>query len=166
MGLFAKDHALEAVELRTRSAKPGLRGFEFEKLPRTVRHQIYRELLLKPVDDDSAAEDDGDSYASEHDKLSERIEGLMVDIGEGDNQMHPEIMRTNKKIHDEASAVLYGENWFTWSLYGDKYRPIWRWPDFGKTECPRHSSPNCASTSAPGAMSTTLPRQTQFTGPP
>ncbi|KAF6238376.1 hypothetical protein HO173_003656 [Letharia columbiana] len=106
MGLFAKDHALEAVELRTRSAKPGLRGFEFEKLPRTVRHQIYRELLLKPVDDDSAAEDDGDSYASEHDKLSERIEGLMVEIGEGDNQMHPEIMRTNKKIHDEAAAVL------------------------------------------------------------
>ncbi len=58
MDLFAKDHPLEAAAMRTQSAKPKLSGFEFEELPPTVRHRIYRELLLKPqkYDDGSAAE--------------------------------------------------------------------------------------------------------------
>ena len=49
-------------------------------------------------------------------------------------------MRTNKNIHEEAAAVLYGENWFTWSLYGDQYRPMWRWSEAEKIKCPRHYS--------------------------
>ena len=97
MDLFAKDHPLEAAAMRTQSAKPRLRSFEFEELPPTIRHRIYRELLLKPkeMDGHSAAEGDDDDYASEHDKINERITYLMVEIGEGDNQMHPEIMRAN-----------------------------------------------------------------------
>lgn len=107
MDIFAKDHPLEAAALRTQSAMPGLRSFEFEKLPPTVRHKIYRELLLKPGEFDSQSED---GYLSEHDELGHRIQDLLVVIGKGDNQMHPEIMRTNKSMHDEAAAVLYGEN--------------------------------------------------------
>ncbi len=142
MDLFAKDHPLEAAAIRTQSAKPKLRSFEFEELPPTLRHSIYRELLLKPkeVDDHSAAEGDDDDYASEHDKISERIEYLLIEIGEADNQMHPEIMRANKRIHEEAAAVLYGENWFTWSIYGDEYRPMWHCPLLRIIECPRHYS--------------------------
>lgn len=68
MDLFAKDHPLEAAAMRMRSAKPLLRSFKFEELPPTARHRIYRELLLKPkeADDHSAAEEDDESYASEH----------------------------------------------------------------------------------------------------
>ncbi|CAD6568189.1 MAG: hypothetical protein ASARMPRED_001447 [Alectoria sarmentosa] len=141
MDLFAKDHPLEAAALRAQGVKPKLRTFEFEELPSTARHRIYRELLLKPKrNEDHSAAEDNDSYASEDEKLSERIEWLMIEIGEGDNQMHPEIMRTNRNIHNEAAAVLYGENWFTWGLYGDQYRPMWRSPEAEKIECPRHYS--------------------------
>lgn len=137
MDLFAKDHPLEAAALRTQSAMPGLRSFEFEKLPPTVRHKIYRELLLKPREFDSQSED---SYLSEHDELGHRIQDLLVVIGDGDNQMHPEIMRTNKSIHDEAATVLYAENWFSWSLYWDQYRPMWRFSRGEKRLCPRRYS--------------------------
>ena len=123
--------------MRTQSAMPRLRSFEFEKLPPTMRHKIYRELLLKPREFDSESED---SYLSEHDELCHRIQDLLVVIGEGDNQMHPEIMRTNKIIHDEAAAVLYGENWFSWSLYGDQYRPMWHFPRCETAVCPRRYS--------------------------
>ena len=54
--------------------------------------------------------------------------------------MHLEIMRTNKTIHNEAAAVLYGENWFPWSLYGDQYRPMWRFPEGERILCPRRYS--------------------------
>ena len=146
MDLFAKDHPLEAAALRTQSAKCVLRSFEFEKLPPTVRHKIFRELLLKPQRLDIQIEE---SYSSEHEELGDRIEGIMVEIGEGDNQMHPEIMCTSKKIHKEAAAVLYGENWFTWSIYGMGYVPMWHTLDRLYTpytplskppECPRHYS--------------------------
>lgn len=142
MDLFAKDHPLEAAVLRMQSAKPRLRTFKFEELPFAARHGIYKELLLKLKDhnDDEPAEDDNDSYASEHGKLSERIENLRIEIGEGDNQMHPEIMRTNKKIHDEAAAVLYGENWFTWSVYGMDWSPMWQDTPSDKKLCPRRYS--------------------------
>lgn len=85
MDLFAKDHPLEAAALRAQGVKPRLRTFEFEELPPTARHRIYRELVLKPKgnEDHSAAEDDY-SYASEHEKLRERIEWLMIEIGAGE----------------------------------------------------------------------------------
>ena len=118
----------------TQSAMPVLRSFEFEKLPPTVRHKIYRELLLKPGEFDSQSED---RYLSEHDELGHRIQDLLVEIWEEDNQMHPEIMRTNKSIHDEAAAVLYGENWFSWSLSGHQYQPMWRFPWVETSLCPR-----------------------------
>ena len=107
-----------------------------------MRHRIYRELLLKPIpyDDGSAAGNDDDSYASEHDKLSDRILDLTIVIGEGDNQMHPEIMRTNQKIHEEAAAVLYGEDWFSWSLDGDGDQPMWHCPWLKTIQCSRHYS--------------------------
>lgn len=140
MDLFAKDHPLEAAALRRQSAKPKLRNFMFEELPTTVRHRIYKELLLKPKETDDVSQPDDDSYTTEHEKVSELIENLMILIGEGDNQMHPEIMRTNKKIHEEAATVLYGENWFTWETDGMQYRPMWRWSQSGELLCPRRYS--------------------------
>ena len=135
MDLFAKDHPLEAAALRMQIAGSKIRSFEFEKLPPTVRRRIYRGLLLKPIAfDDMLAE----SYDSEPDALSNS--GLAIFIGEGDNQMHPEIMRTNKKIHKEAAAVLYGENTFEWSLYGHEYLSLWHFMQGASTSCPRHYS--------------------------
>ncbi len=64
----------------------------------------------------------------------------MIIIGVGDNQMRPEIMRTNKKIHEEAAAVLYGENWFSWSLDGVGYQPMWYFLPLKRTRCPHHYS--------------------------
>lgn len=137
MDLFAKDHPLEASALSTQIAKPELRGFEFEELPSTVRHRVYRELLLKPRQSDFEREN---FYSNEHQELTYRVESLMITIGEGDNQMHPEIMRTNKKIHEEAAAVLYGENWFEWSVLGMGYEAMWHWPYQKKAVCSRRYS--------------------------
>lgn len=109
----------------------------FEELPPTVRHRIYRELLLKPNVDDSQSEAE---CFNEHDEIRDRIVYLEVEFLEDNHEMHPEIMRTNKKIHEEAAAVLYGENWFTWSLYGRVFPPIWHWPDHETTLCPRRYS--------------------------
>ena len=135
MDLFAKDHPLEAAALRMQSAKPKV-IFKFEELPITVRRRIYRELLLKPKKFDNVSQPDDDEY----EKLSELTENLMVIIGEGDNQMHPEIMRSNKKIHEEAATVLYGENWFTWETDGMQYRPMWRCDHSDELWCPRRYS--------------------------
>lgn len=60
----------------------------------------------------------------------------MIELGEEDNhEMHPEIMRTNKKIHQEAAAILYGENWVTEDILEIKKQPI-----RGVNRCPRHYS--------------------------
>ena len=125
MDLFAKDHPLEAAALRRQSAKPELRGFVFENLPPTVRHRIYRELLLRPKQYDFGS---ADWYPSEHDRLSARTEGLLIEIGTGPYEIYTEIMCTNGNIHEEAAAVLYGENWFEWSVYGMQYQAMWHWP--------------------------------------
>lgn len=142
MDLFAKDHPLEAAALRTQSAKPRLRNFVFEELPPAARRRIYRALLLKreEVGDRGVSQSDDDSYVSEHGKWSDLLVELMIEIGEWDNQMHPEIMCTNKRIHEEAAAVLYGENWFTWTLCGAGHQPMWTWPLDKKSRCPPHYS--------------------------
>ena len=69
-----------------------------------MRHRIYEELLLVPKynNDESA-----NWWINEHDELGCRIEGLMIDICEdGTYGIHPEIMSTNRRIHEEAAAVL------------------------------------------------------------
>lgn len=97
--------------------------------------------MLKPIPfhGRSAAEDDDDSFVNEYDKLCERIEDIIA-FGEGETEMYPEIMRTNKMIHKEAAAVLYGDNWFAWSLDGLTYQPMWTWPNLEKHYCPRRYS--------------------------
>lgn len=137
MDLFAKDHPLEAAALREKIAKSRLRSFVFEELPHAVRHRIYRELLLKPNHDDSQSEAE---YFNEHDEIRDRIMNLKVEFLEDNHEMHPEIMRTKKKIHEEAAAVLYGENWFTWDLFGRLLQPIWHGLDHETTLCPRRYS--------------------------
>ena len=137
MDLYAKDHPFEAAALRMQIAKPKLRSFVFEELPPRVRHRTYRELLLKPREWDNESEA---PYFSEHEELSARIGGLMIDFLDPNGEMHPEIMRTNKRIHEEAAAVLFGENWFAWSTYGNGYWPIFHWRDHGTTKCQRRYS--------------------------
>lgn len=69
-------------------------SFPFLRLPREIRDQIYRELLLNPYP-------------------------LIVHLRraytfEAGTRPYPAILQTSKQIHDEAAAVLYGENtWFS-----------------------------------------------------
>ena len=139
MDLYAKDHHLEAAALRLQIAKAKLRSFVFEELPPTVRHRIYRELLLRPREWDNESEP---SDLSEREGLRYRIEGLMIDFLDDNHRMHPEIMRTNKRIHEEAATVLYGENWFAWNIYGFRYVPMFHrgMDQCHATLCPRRYS--------------------------
>lgn len=54
--------------------------------------------------------------------------------------LHPGILRTNKLIHKEASAVLYGENPFSWCASALIRMPVWHMADPRKTFLPRHYS--------------------------
>ncbi|KAJ4360311.1 uncharacterized protein N0V89_000872 [Didymosphaeria variabile] len=66
----------------------------FLGLPREVRNLIYRELLLNT-----------------HPLI---VHLRRVHRFEASTRPYPAILRTNKQIHDEAAAVLYGENtWFS-----------------------------------------------------
>ena len=68
-----------------------------------MRLGIYRQLLL--VDDEY------------HEEINlDELEGL---------EMHPAILRCNKKIHDEAASVLYGENTFYFMLSGREWIGLW-----------------------------------------
>ena len=138
MDQFAKDQPFEAVELRTQDTKSDLRSFEFEKLPSNVRQKIYRELLLVPeYDDDDECPDD---YVNEHEELHARIGRQMINLSDDCNhELHPEIMGTNKKIHQEAATVLYGENWFEWDVQGMEEGSMWLGNWATKTVCtPRY----------------------------
>ena len=104
-----------------------------------MRHRIYRELLLKPNLDDSQGEAEVD-YFDEHQRLADRILYLEIEYLEDSHEIYLEIMRTNKKIHEEAAGVLYGENWFTWSVYGYEYQPISHCPRGETALCPRRYS--------------------------
>ncbi|KAL1598748.1 hypothetical protein SLS60_007889 [Paraconiothyrium brasiliense] len=66
----------------------------FLALPREVRNLVYRELLLNT-----------------HPLI---VHLRRVHRFEASTRPYPAILRTNKQIHDEAAAVLYGENtWFS-----------------------------------------------------
>ena len=119
MSPLVLEHLLQATAFRSENAHPSLRTFVFEKLPFKVRRRIFRELLLKPREFD--VENPG--YDDECAALNALVEDLMIYIGKGTYHMHPTIMRTNKKMHKEAAAVLYGENWYAWSI---------------RTRCPRY----------------------------
>ena len=103
---------------RSKNANPNLRSFVFEELPFKVRRRIFRELLLKPREFDVEMP----IFDDECLVLDALVDDLLVDIGGEEYYMNAEIMRTNKKIHNEAAAVLYGENWFIWRI---------------RTKCPR-----------------------------
>lgn len=87
--------ALSAVKLS--------KEHSLETFPTEVRLQIYRELLL--VDDEEYEEIELDE-----------LEGL---------DLHPAILRGNRKIHDEAASVLYGENTFKHTLAGFQHIKLW-----------------------------------------
>ena len=115
MDQFAAKHPSKAAALSMQSSKPELRTFKLKNLPQRPRQKIYRELLLVPKhnDDESA-----DWWLNDHGELGELTEGLMIEIFEvRPYGIYPEIMRTNKKIHKGAAAILYGENRFTWSIF-------------------------------------------------
>lgn len=139
MDLSGKKHMLSV--LSRECTKPKLRSFEFEELSQTVRHRIFREVLLKPklVEDDSTAENDEDSYPGEHEKSNERrIERaivLMTRITKCIRRLGVPTGRSTKK-----PLVSCMENWFTWDLYGCQYQSMWLLPDFDKTLCRRHYS--------------------------
>ena len=81
-------------------------SLEFEAFPVEIRLKIYRELLIY---------DDGEKL----DPTERRY---------NHTRLHPQILACNRKIHDEAATVLYGENCFTWEVVG--YYPDKLWHDF------------------------------------
>ncbi len=93
-----------------------LRSLDFEAFPGEIRLKIYRLLL---------ADDAG-----------------ILDPTEWVDEMplHTNILRCNKKIHDEAAAVLYGENCFDWDMRGDRNRKLWHRDGSAKTCVPRKYS--------------------------
>ena len=113
------DHPVKAAVFRSTNGNPNMRSFVFEELPVEVRRRIFRALLLKPRKHLSQDPDTGFT-------LYNSLYGdQMIEIGGRHYHMHTKIMCTNKRLHNEAAAVLYGENWYVWSLY---------------TICPRHYS--------------------------
>ncbi|KAJ4292030.1 hypothetical protein N0V90_009929 [Kalmusia sp. IMI 367209] len=80
-------------------------AFPFLRLPSEIRNMVYRELLLS-------------AYPF--------IMHLRIAFWyENGKRPYPAILQTNKQIHDEAAAVLYGENtWF--SSAGNSFFP---WAD-------------------------------------
>lgn len=99
----------------------GLRRLEFEGFPLEVRKRIYRYLLIKttcnPVWDtyESDGSDEGEIRVVFQDY---EISPLMIDKERG---LYPALLRTNRKIHDEAADVLWGENHFKWGLSGNTW---------------------------------------------
>ena len=88
---------------------------KFEDLPGEIRVKIYRFLLID-------------------DEYVEEIETL------GETELDPSILRTNKKIHNEAAAILYGENHFVWYLRGDQPRKLWHYDQLMETYISRRYS--------------------------
>ena len=119
----------------TQSKMSGLRRLEFEKFPVAVRFRIYALLLIYrnqeyseiTVDLEDISRDD-DDMGDYHDKMRDISDVLAIEPFEPYSDLHPAILRTNKKIHTEASIVLWGMNLFKWSLWGDQSRPMWH-PD-------------------------------------
>ncbi|KAF2200858.1 hypothetical protein GQ43DRAFT_432132 [Delitschia confertaspora ATCC 74209] len=69
--------------------------FPFECLPRELRNKVYRELLILNF-----------PMMLIHSRPS------WPDLHDPGWKLYPEILRTSKKFHQEASEVLYGENSF------------------------------------------------------
>lgn len=71
-----------------------MKAFPFLQLPSEIRQMIYRELLL-----------------STHPLIVHFRYAYWFETG---TRPYPSILLANKQIHDEAAAVLYGENtWFS-----------------------------------------------------
>ena len=54
--------------------------------------------------------------------------------------LYPNILRSNNLIHKEASAVLYGENPFSWRASALNRMPVWHLADLSKPFLPQHYS--------------------------
>lgn len=98
---------------------PHLEALGFEAFPAEVRLKIYRELLIN--------EDEQDLDPPE----------MCGNPGSG---LHPQILACNKKIHDEAATVLYGENRFTFMFAGNCPIKLWHPIESDKTILPRRYS--------------------------
>ena len=98
------------------------RPFVFEDLPTKARLRIYRELLIQ----------------IHH--LSDEITEIDPVFESESVYLHPGILRTNKKIHTEASKVLYGENIWFWSIHGLHTQKLWHFMDHKETQIARRYS--------------------------
>lgn len=96
-----------------------LRTLEFEAFPTEIRLKIYRELLV--------------------DKDGQELDPPEI-RGFSDKGLHPRILACNRKIHDEAAAVLYGENRFTYVFDGHCPMKLWHTIGSDKTILPRRYS--------------------------
>lgn len=159
-----KDHSLVGATLRTQDALSGLRSLEFEGFPPELRLQIYRLLLVDYVsvarfddlhnetdntdsakgNDDRPTEGDDDEESNDETDYawSKRIrpQPLFDRLYDRRFPLFPAILQSNKLVHREASAVLYGDNAFSWLVHGVRRTTMWHLPNSGKTFLPRHYS--------------------------
>ena len=91
-----------------------LRKLDFERFAPEIRLKIYRMLLI--------------------------TRGRLDPVYGEYSTLHPAILRANNKIHEEAAAVLYGENICSFSCAGRKPEPLWHHPGSKKTYLPRQYS--------------------------
>ena len=91
------------------------RKLDFEGLPAEMRLKVYRELLVSPAEIDPV-------------------------YGRDAIRVYPAILRVSRKIHNEASVVLYGENMFASSIYRGHVCKLWHRLLSKKTLIPRSSS--------------------------
>lgn len=91
---LSRSRSTQGYKAVASNQEPCQQVFPFLKLPREIRDIVYRELLR-------------DTYPLiVHLRRAHRFE-----VG---TRPYPAILRTNKQVHDEAAAVLYGENtWFS-----------------------------------------------------
>lgn len=120
-----------------------LRTLTFEFFPKNVRFKIYRLLLLKLDDRVESGSNVGQYNNDDEEAKFEEIFDILS-VGPFETyDMFPAILRTNHYIHAEAAGVLWGENYFTWSLYGTQKMPMWHMvgqKSSTKTSVPRRCS--------------------------
>ena len=104
-----------ALQTSLRKIKRDPDTFNFEGLPAEMRLKVYRELLVSPMEIDPVH-------------------------GRDAMRFHPAILRVSRKIHNEADAVLYGENVFASTIFKDYISKLWHRPSSRKTLIPRSSS--------------------------
>ena len=89
--------------------------FDFLNLPIEIRRRIYRQIAISRID------------CRSHPRLWRPlgVDGGVHRIGYFDRDTVIPLLLTSHQIHDEAAAIVYGENTFAFHISGLAEGPIW-----------------------------------------